>query len=112
MSVQELIKQYSDSVQELGVLEENRLGGIALNCLSLTEAWLQRQNEKTSLVLRTYDEEGGEIDCSYGITKDNLPLELLSTCMRPNKVKNVKLFKYAMRNGMSNSELLGELSID
>lgn len=113
MTPQDLINEYKKKNEELTVFEENKLGCIAVNCLSLAETWLQREtNTPPSMMLKHYDEDGAEIDCSYGVTKENLPLTILSICLRPHKTKNVKLLKYTANEGSIKSELLGELDIN
>ena len=113
MTPQELIKKYREKNENLTVAEDNKLSCIAVNCLSLTETWLQREKDSSlSMMLKYYDEDGAEIDCSYGITKENLPLSILSVCLRPDKTKNVKLLKYKANEGHIKSELLGELDIN
>ena len=108
VTVQEVIKQLSDQINP-EKLNKVRINELAVNCLSLSQVWLAGQ--KKSIMLKTFGEEGEEIDCIYGIDEDNLPLALAKICVEPDKAKTIRVFSFENRNGKMVSNVIGTMEI-
>lgn len=109
VTVQEIIKQLTDQVhpEKLGNVNINEL---AVNCVSLSQVWLAGQ--KKSIMVKTFGEEGEEIDCIYGINEDNLPLTLAKICIEPNKTKIIRVFSFENKDGKVVSDVIGVMEIN
>lgn len=111
MEIQTVIKKYTEKYSKTSD-NFSALSEIAINALSLTEAWRLNCRINGSLTLATYDDDDAVIDQMHGADWDSIPVEIMNICInQSNKVKKVRVFAYINDGGKPQSNLVGELEI-
>ena len=104
---------YNKYGEDNNKFNSDALNEIAVNCASLSEAWMGRVNpEKSSFELNFFDKDGELENSLHGVTRDNLPSTLFETLVsKSDKYSKVSLCSFNYNKGEKLTNVIGELDI-
>lgn len=114
-TVKEIIENWKEKYpNSIMPYNEETINGIAFNCLSLTETWLQKikERDKISFVLKLIPKNSNTPTNLYGVTSDNISDEIfLILLSQADRYAAMSLEYHTIENGVKNIKVLGELTI-
>ena len=113
--VNEILNAWKDKYGENNsAYTDERITEIATNCVSLSEAWLDKVKsiKDMSMELLLLDENDSVCETLIGITTDNLASTMLDVLVNKNdKYSKMKLNYFSFFDGKKKSKSIGELII-
>jgi hypothetical protein len=97
------------------VYSKQQITEIAVNCISITETWLNRVKnpEKASLEFVLYNKEDVVCEILNGINSDNIAITLLEMlAYKKDMYSKLVVNWFTFKNGEKNTNCIGELKID
>ena len=112
--VEKIINEWEDSHNGIKCeYDKNAIKSIAINCVSLTNAWINNSKKSNSLEVILINKDLTVNDILHGVDKNNLPLTLLNIITDKSKVLSsvvVNSFHYD-ENNKKIVEKIGTLDI-
>ena len=98
-------------IEKYGSIE--KVEEIVINCVSLSNAWFNKQKENEfSFEVSLYDKDGAIIETLHGVNSDNLPSMMFDIIVsKSNNYSKLSLMRYKYVDGKKATELVGELEI-
>ena len=113
--VNEILSAWKDKYGENNsAYTDERVAEIATNCVSLSEAWLDRVKsiKGVSMELLLFNDDDIVCETLNGITADNLASTMLDILVNKNmEYSKMALNYFSFSNGKKTSGLIGELII-
>ena len=113
MQINQVIETYLSKYPVKSKGDVDKISEIAVNCVSLSEAWEGNNKVDGSLALSSYDDEDLLIDTVHGCSWDDIPVELMNICLnRSDKVSVVRVFAYDKVDGELKQNVVGVLDVN
>lgn len=111
----EILNAWNDEQGESNSNYSNeRIAEIAINCVSLSETWLDRVRglKNASLEVLLYDNDDAVCDVLHGVTSDNLAKSIFKILVNENnKYSKIGLNCFTYENGHKSTTFIGDLVI-